>query len=83
MEEINIETAKAYADVARHITRRSNTDPVIIFGIRGQRTPGCGRECKGCYRYSECFPETSKYVKEQWSKLIIQLLNDEVVSNES
>jgi hypothetical protein len=79
VEDVTIETAKAYEDVARHISHCSEFEQVIIFGIRGQRTPGCDRECKGCYHYPECFPETSKYVKEQWARLMTQLVNDEEV----
>ena len=74
MEEITKEIAEAYGDVARHICHVPESEPIIVFSVRGQRTPGCCRKCEGCPRYSECFPPLPEYDKEQWTRLINMLV---------
>jgi hypothetical protein len=74
MLEVSREIAEAYGDVARHICHVPENEPIIIFAVRGLRTPDCGRKCEGCPRYLECFPETHKYDKEQWFRLINMLV---------
>ena len=82
MQEVTREIAEAYGDVARHICQIPESEPIIVFSVRGQRTPGCGRKCEGCPRYLECFPPMSGCDKEQWAKLMSSLIREGVISDE-
>lgn len=74
MREITSEEVEAYGDLGRHICDIPETEPVVVFGIRGRRTEGCGRDCEDCSRYSECFPGTSPQRQAMWNRLLRQLL---------
>ena len=78
MAEINRENVEAFGDVARAICHIPESEPLILFTIAGQRTEGCGRDCEGCSRYLECFPETNPEEQAIWERLLNQLLQKEV-----
>ena len=74
MTEVTKETVKAFEDVARHICHISESEPLIIFSVRGITTEGCGRKCEGCLRYLECFPPIPEVLEKQWSTLLNLLM---------
>lgn len=79
MAEITKENVKAYEDVARHICHIPESEPLIIFSIRGQRNEDCGRKCAGCPNYPECFPPFPDSHKKQWDGLVNLLITSEEV----
>ena len=74
MAEITKENVKAYEDVARHICHISESEPLMIFSIRGQRNKDCGRKCEGCINYTGCFPELPEPCVRQWDGLMNSLI---------
>ena len=74
MAEITKENIKAYEDVARHICHIPESEPLIIFSIRGQRNEDCGRNCEGCPNYPECFPALPESCTRQWDDLMNSLM---------
>ncbi len=73
MAEITRENVEAFGDVAKAVCHIPENEPVIIFGIRGQRTPGCGRSCESCLRYEECFPAVNPQQQAIWEQFLGQL----------
>ena len=74
MTEITKENIKAYEDVARHICHISESEPLMIFSIRGQRNEDCGRKCEGCPNYPECFPALPEPYIRQWDGFMNSLI---------
>lgn len=74
MAEITKENVKAYEDVARHICHIPESEPLIIFSIRGQRNEDCGRKCEGCINYAECFSALPEPYIRQWDRLMNSLI---------
>lgn len=81
MADITKENVKAYEDVARHICHTPESEPMIIFSIRGQRNEDCTRECEGCPNYPECFPPFPDSFRRQWAGLIGSLLGAKQVED--
>ena len=65
---------RAYEDVARHICHISESEPLMIFSIRGQRNEDCSRNCEGCINCAECFPPFPDSLKKQWDGWINSLM---------
>jgi len=74
MREVTSEEVAAYGDLGRHICDIPETEPVVVFGIRGERNEDCGRACEGCPGYVECFPVASREQEAAWNGFWQQLL---------